>query len=95
MIIMVVMQAASSPRVYRVTSYGGDPTGGRDSTDALLRAIADAVQGPSSGSLMEGIQNLGGAQVNLEGGNYMISQPIRLPATGVGNLMVCSKRRLN
>lgn len=80
--------AASSPRVYRVTSYGGDPTGGRDSTDALLRAIADAVQGPSSGSLMEGIQNLGGAQVNLEGGNYMISQPIRLPATGVGNLMI-------
>ncbi|XP_041028774.1 polygalacturonase QRT3 [Juglans microcarpa x Juglans regia] len=80
--------AATSPRVYHVTSYGADPTGREDSTEALLRAISDAVQGPSAGSLIEGIQNLGGAQINLEGGNYLISRPLRLPASGVGNLKI-------
>ena len=86
--MMLVEQVASSSRVYHVTSYGADPTGTKDSTEALLRAISDAVQGPSEGSLIEGIKNLGGAQINLEGGNYLISQPLRLPATGLGNLMV-------
>ncbi|XP_030966603.1 polygalacturonase QRT3-like isoform X2 [Quercus lobata] len=81
-------QAAFSARVYHVTSYGADPTGRRDSTEAVLRAISDAVQGSSEGLLMEGIKNLGGAQVNLDGGNYLISLPLRLPATGLGNLMI-------
>ncbi|KAG6641440.1 polygalacturonase QRT3-like [Carya illinoinensis] len=80
--------AALSPHVYHVTSYGADPTGREDSTEALLRAISDAARGPSTGSLLEGIQNLGGAQINLDGGNYVITQPLRLPATGVGNLMI-------
>ena len=85
----MVNQGASSARVYHVTSYGADPTGRMDSTDAILRAISEAVvQCPSEGSLIEGIKNLGGAQVNLEGGNYLISRPLRLPATGLGNLMV-------
>uniref|UniRef100_A0A2N9HDF8 Rhamnogalacturonase A/B/Epimerase-like pectate lyase domain-containing protein n=1 Tax=Fagus sylvatica TaxID=28930 RepID=A0A2N9HDF8_FAGSY len=80
---------ASSARVYHVTSYGADPTGRMDSTDAILRAISEAVvQCPNEGSLIEGIKNLGGAQVNLEGGNYLISRPLRLPATGLGNLMI-------
>lgn len=79
---------ASSAHVYHVTSYGADPTGRSDSTGALLRAISDAVKGQSSGSLMEGIQNLGGARIDLDGGNYRIRQPLRLPATGVGNLMI-------
>lgn len=79
----------SGPRVYRVTSYGGDPRGKSDSTEAIMRAISDAFEGPSNGFLMEGIVNLGGAQINLEGGNYLISRPLRLPNPGYGNLMVC------
>ncbi|KAK7859890.1 polygalacturonase qrt3 [Quercus suber] len=78
----------SSSRVYHVTSYGADPTGKMDSTEAILKAISDAVQGPSEGSLIEGIQNLGGVQLSLEGGNYLISRPLRLPATGLGNFMI-------
>lgn len=76
-------------RVYRVTSYGADPTGNSDSTEALLAAIEDAAKGPSEGYLMEGIRDLGGAQINLEGGNYLISRSLKLPVAGVGNLMVC------
>lgn len=85
---MMVEQVVSSSRVYHVTSYGADPTGKMDSTEAILKAISDAVQRPSEGSLIEGIQNLGGVQLSLEGGNYLISRPLRLPATGLGNFMV-------
>ncbi|KAL2604042.1 hypothetical protein AAZX31_09G049900 [Glycine max] len=82
------LQGVNNPRVYRVTSYGADPTGNSDSTEALLAAIEDAAKGPSEGYLMEGIRDLGGAQINLEGGNYLISRSLKLPVAGVGNLMI-------
>ncbi|XP_061366706.1 polygalacturonase QRT3 [Gastrolobium bilobum] len=82
------LKGVNNPKVYLVTSYGADPTGNSDSTEALLAAIADAVKGTSEGYLMEGISDLGGAQINLEGGNYLISQPLQLPVSGVGNLMI-------
>ncbi|KAL3523135.1 hypothetical protein ACH5RR_015969 [Cinchona calisaya] len=75
------------PNIYNVTSYGADPSGKTDSTDAILKALSDAVEGPSNGFLMNGIMNLGGAQINLEGGNYLISRPLQLLA-GRGNLMI-------
>ena len=74
--------------MYFVTSYGADPTGNSDSTEALLAAIADAAKDPSEWSLMKGISDLGGAQIDLQGGNYIISRPLQLPVAGVGNLMV-------
>ncbi|GAA0160456.1 hypothetical protein LIER_17005 [Lithospermum erythrorhizon] len=83
--------AASSPRVFLVTTYGADPTGKTDSTNALLRAISDACQSSSSSVdrfLADGIVNLGAAQINLEGGNYLISRPLQLPAVGLGNFMI-------
>ncbi|XP_028758673.1 polygalacturonase QRT3-like [Neltuma alba] len=76
------------PRVYLATSYGADPTGKVDSTEALLAAMADAAKGNSEGFLLDGIANLGGAQLNLQGGNYLISRPLRLPVAGVGNFMM-------
>lgn len=82
--------AVGSPRVFRVTSFGADPSGKLDSTEALEKAIAAAFEGPKEWSLMEGMINLGGAHIYLEGGIYKISQPLRLPAAGAGNLMVSS-----
>ncbi|CAJ1947150.1 unnamed protein product [Sphenostylis stenocarpa] len=81
-------QDLKKPHVYLVTSYGADPTGKSDSTEALLAAIADAAKGPSEGFLMKDIKDLGGAQINLEGGKYMISKPLQLPLSGVGNFMI-------
>ncbi|KAL5098069.1 hypothetical protein RYX36_002396, partial [Vicia faba] len=78
----------NNPRVFHVTSYGADPIGNSDSTEAILAAIADASNVLSEGHLMEGINNLGGAQVNLEGGNYTIRRSLMLPVSGVGNLMI-------
>lgn len=83
-----MMQAATRATVYHATSYGADPTGKTDSTDAILRAISDALKGPGKGFLFEGIVNLGGARVDLEGGNYLISRPLQFPVSGKGNLVV-------
>ncbi|KAK4492278.1 hypothetical protein RD792_003081, partial [Penstemon davidsonii] len=87
-VLLILMQVGSSPLVYHVTSYGADPTGKADSTDAILGAIADALKGPGNGFLMEGIVNLGGARIDLDGGNYLISRPLQFPVAGKGNLMI-------
>ncbi|KAL5539236.1 hypothetical protein UlMin_042789 [Ulmus minor] len=82
------IQGANSPRVYHATSFGADPTGQEDSTEALVAAISAALEAPHEGFLMEGIANLGGARIDLQGGNYLITRSLRIPATGVGNLMI-------
>ena len=84
----VQYDGTSSPNVYHVTAYGADPTGKEDSTEAILKAMAAALEGPTNGFLMEGIANLGGARIDLQGGNYLVSRPLRFPADGVGNIMV-------
>ncbi|XP_021901645.1 polygalacturonase QRT3-like [Carica papaya] len=81
-------QGSRPPRVYKVTSYGADPTGKSDSTEAFERAFADAIGGPDQGSLMEGITNLGGAQIDLQGGNYLIARSLRLSPHPVANLLI-------
>ncbi|KAF5768800.1 putative endo-polygalacturonase [Helianthus annuus] len=78
----------SSARLYRVSSYGADPTGKTDSTEAILSAIADAVAEEREGILMDGITNHGGVQISLEGGIYMISRPMKFPMAGVGNVVI-------
>ncbi|CAH9077182.1 unnamed protein product [Cuscuta epithymum] len=80
------------PRVYRVTSYGADPTGEEDSTEAIMAAITDALNGPSGeekeGFLFAGIRNLGGARIDLQGGTYVVSRSLKFPVTGRGNLII-------
>nr|XP_043618027.1 polygalacturonase QRT3-like [Erigeron canadensis] len=79
----------SSSRVYSVIAYGADPTGKIDSTEAILAAISDAVSVAGNGELIQGINNLGGVQINLEGGIYNISRPIKMPVAGRGNILIC------
>ncbi|KAL8151552.1 hypothetical protein V2J09_021360 [Rumex salicifolius] len=76
-------------REYHVTmSYGADPTGRTDSTEALLRVFADASKAPADEKLIPGIRNVGGATINLDGGIYRISRPLRSPTSGVGNIVI-------
>ncbi|KAK2988314.1 hypothetical protein RJ640_000301 [Escallonia rubra] len=78
----------SSGRVYYPTGYGADPTGVEDSTDAILDALSDALEVPNVGlQLLPGVHDLGGVIVDLQGGSYKVSKPIRLPA-GAGNLVI-------
>ncbi|KZV46340.1 hypothetical protein F511_07892 [Dorcoceras hygrometricum] len=74
--------------VFHVTAYGADPTGKVDSTDAIIAAISDALNLPGSGFLMNGIVNLGGARIDLDGGSYLISRPVQFPVSGRGNLLI-------
>ncbi|XP_076959923.1 polygalacturonase QRT3-like [Bidens hawaiensis] len=86
----VSLSSSSSPSsgVYSVIEYGADPTGKNDSTDAILAAISEAVSVTGDGFLMQGITNLGGVRISLEGGIYKISRPIKLPDAGLGNIMI-------
>ncbi|XP_075497841.1 LOW QUALITY PROTEIN: polygalacturonase QRT3-like [Primulina tabacum] len=79
---------ATPPQVFHVTAYGADPTGKVDSTNAIIAAISDALKLPGNGFLMNGIVNLGGARIDLDGGSYLISSPIQFPVSGRGNLLI-------
>ncbi|KAK1279844.1 Polygalacturonase QRT3 [Acorus gramineus] len=82
---------SGSGRVYHAMDYGADPTGKNDSTDALMRAISDAFRPPDEGRfLISGIVDLGGAQLDLDGGAYLLSRPLRLPSSGGGNFKIHS-----
>lgn len=83
-----ISQAKSGSRVYHVIDYGADPTGVADSFAAISKAISDAFADAASGlSLIAGISNLGGIEVHLDGGVYVVTSPLTLPANG-GNVKV-------
>ncbi|KAL2929175.1 Polygalacturonase QRT3 [Bienertia sinuspersici] len=75
-------------RVYHVTSYGADPTGKTDSTEALLKAFSEASKSISNGFLIDGINNLGGVEIHLNGGIYLISRPLQFPTAYIGNILI-------
>jgi polygalacturonase len=79
---------SSASRVFHVTDYGADPTGAADSTAAIKKAIADAFSLPSNATMTGGIPDLGGAEIHLDGGSYLVNGPLTLPASGGGNFKV-------
>ncbi|EOA18460.1 hypothetical protein CARUB_v10007004mg [Capsella rubella] len=68
--------------------YGADPTGGRDSSDAILEALTDAFQLQTGLEMLPRVADLGGLVIDLQGGNYMIGKPLSFPSSGGGNLVV-------
>ncbi|KAF0894501.1 hypothetical protein E2562_039278 [Oryza meyeriana var. granulata] len=82
--------STASSRVYHVTDYGADPTGGADATAAINKAIADAFRRPSNATMTGGIPDLGGAEIHLDGGSYLLKGPLTLPASGGGNFKIHS-----
>lgn len=78
----------SNGRLLYVTDYGADPTGTTDSTKALLAAINAAFNVATRDQTMSGVRDLGGVEIHLEGGNYLISGPLQLPASGGSNVLI-------
>ncbi|KAF9597240.1 hypothetical protein IFM89_016381 [Coptis chinensis] len=76
-------------RVFYPIGYGADPTGAQDSSVAILSSINDAFKVQSGLELLPGVNDLGGVVIDLQGGNYKIDQPIRLPSGG-GNVVIQS-----
>jgi hypothetical protein len=61
--------------------YGADPTGRTDSTEAFQAALAALLSRNVSGHKDEGeTVDLGGALLDLEGGDYLISSPLVIPS---------------
>lgn len=81
-------KAPAAGRIFHVTDYGADPTGASDSTQALMMAIIDAFSLNTVNQLMPGVSDFGGAEIHLQGGNYKLSAPLRLPGGGGGNLLI-------
>jgi hypothetical protein len=75
-------------RVLYPIGYGADPTGEKDSSDAILQALGDAFQLRTGLELLSGIRDFGGVEIDLQGGSYKISRPLRFPSSGGGNILV-------
>ncbi|KAK2635860.1 hypothetical protein Ddye_030652 [Dipteronia dyeriana] len=75
-------------RVFYPIGYGADPTGVGESSDAILQAVSDAFNVESELEMVAGVKDLGGVILDLQGGNYKISKPIRFPASPAANLLV-------
>ncbi|WZZ25005.1 hypothetical protein YC2023_008406 [Brassica napus] len=67
-------------RVIYPISYGADPTGGQDSSDAILEALNDAFQLHIELHMLPRVTDLGGAVIDLQGGSYKIGKPPRFPS---------------
>eukprot|EP00253_Pinus_taeda_P008781 PITA_08781 len=78
----------SNGRLFYVTDYGADPTGTTDSTKDLLAAINKAFNVATRDHTMSGVHDLGGVEIHLEGGNYLINEPLQLPKSGGGNVLI-------
>ena len=77
---------AASPVVFP-TSFGADPTGVADSTAAFAAALGAVLSHRSGRNMSDGISDLGGVVLDLQGGEYLISSPLAIPQL-VGNLRV-------
>ena len=88
------VRSTSNPYVGSVgevnpTDFGADPTGRTDSTMAFQKAIDVLfnVSAYADREMASGIHNLGGATLDLKGGEFLISEPIRVPPL-VGNVRI-------
>ena len=75
----------ADPVVYP-TSFGADPTGKTDSAAAFAAAMT-AVLSRASGNMSDGILDLGGVVMDLQGGDFLLSSPLTVPQF-VGNMRI-------
>ncbi|KAK5774870.1 Polygalacturonase QRT3 -like protein [Gossypium arboreum] len=75
-------------RVFYPIAYGADPTGVQESSDAISQALNDAFQVQTTLQMLPGLKDLGGVVIDLLGGSYKISNPIRFPSSGGANIVV-------
>ena len=75
------LAGAAAPFVIYPADFGADPTGLRDSTAAFAAATAALLARNTSGHSDEGgTVDLGGALMDLEGGDYLVGAPLLIPS---------------
>eukprot|EP01084_Bolivina_argentea_P180127 311196_1 len=74
--------------IISITEFGGDWKGINDSTHAFQNAIALAVTYGSANHNMTGlIKDCGGVTIDLQGGDYLISNTLQIPQL-YGNIRI-------
>ncbi|KAG9439031.1 hypothetical protein H6P81_019196 [Aristolochia fimbriata] len=74
-------------KIFYPVGYGADPSGKLDSSDAIISALNDAYKATSNITMLNGISDLGGVVIDLQGGQYKLTKPIRFPPNA-GNIVV-------
>jgi hypothetical protein len=79
----------SSTRTFSPVDFGGDPTGVADSTAAIAAAVSALLNASRTAGVRDanGILDCGGSILDLQGGEYLTSSPLVIPAY-YGNLEV-------
>jgi hypothetical protein len=77
---------AASPVLFP-TNYGADPTGTTDSSPAFALVLSALLARATGKNMSDGIADLGGVVVDLQGGEYLLSAPFALPQF-LGNLRI-------
>jgi len=72
-------RSSSPPMTFLPTDYGADPSGINDSTAAFASLMNDLLHVTPGRKMAANITNLGGVTLNLQGGQYLISEPIIIP----------------
>lgn len=70
----------------RVTDYGADPTGVKDSTAAIQAAINASWTRGQGWRADANCVDMGNLQVDFQGGHYLVSQPLFFPAVAGCNV---------
>ena len=86
--LVTASTASNSPHVFSPLSFGADPSGQRDSTNALQLTISlalNATKTRSCGNISD--PSCGGAVVDLQYGAYLISRSLNITGNG-GNWRV-------
>eukprot|EP00937_MAST-01D_sp_MAST-1D-sp2_P000160 g160.t1 len=87
--LAIDIEGSAAARLIYPADFGADPTGATDSTAAFQRAVAALLNHTASPTppMADAIVNLGGATLDLAGGEYLLSAPIVIPKL-VGNVRV-------
>jgi hypothetical protein len=97
MAVVATGAPASTARVFTPEDFGGDPTGGRDSTFAVQTCIDAALAFSASNSTVStGVQrhevdgtDHGGVVIDLNGGAFAVNRTIAVGAAPGGNWHMC------
>lgn len=71
-------EAGAQEHTLLPADFGADPSGAKDSSAAFAAAVAQLLKF-ASGSQPDGLVDLGGATIDLDGGIYRLAGPIRIP----------------
>jgi hypothetical protein len=85
----MIVRASYDPPPYAVrpADFGADPTGVVDSSAAFTAAVSALRARNTSGNTLEGLVDLGGCLLDLEGGDYLLSNPVTL-GQGISNFAI-------